>query len=174
MMAITKKRINETNNHQNDKQRKLYDGPLLEIERLNSLSASAGQSIHAVSLRSDGTFVEVLLPAKLSKKAKLVGSWDLIEVFLVVLEHQDDGDILFNAHILQEPFHRTKFRGDIILIRHDVEGSPVDFSITSYKKFLELESTEMSFDFYDSILSGENTRTVQMPKLTSTISSRNS
>lgn len=165
-MTTTKKRINETNNHQNDKQRKLYDGPLLEIERLNSLSASAGQSVHAVSLRSDGTFVEVLLPLKLSKKAKLVGSWDLIEVFLVVLEHQDDEDILFNAHILQAPFERTKFRGDIMLIRHDVEGSPVDFSITSYKEFLELESTEMSFNFYDSVPSGENKRIVQMPNST--------
>jgi Family of unknown function (DUF5880) len=161
-MRTTKKRINETNDHQNDKQRKLYDGTLLEIERLNSLSASAGQSIHAVSLRSDGTFVEVLLPRKLSKKAKLVGSWDLVEVFLVVSEDQDDEDILFNAHILQAPFQRTKFRGDIMLVRHDVEGSPVDFSITSYTEFLELESTEMSFNFYDSVLSGEITRIVRL------------
>ena len=49
-----------------------------------------------------------------------------------------------------------------MLVRHDVEGSPVDFSITSCKEFLELESTEISFNFYDSVLNGEITRIVHL------------
>ena len=158
----SKRRINEGGHSQNLKRRKLSDGSLLEIEKINSSSASASQSLRAVSLRADGTFMEVLLPLtkKLSKRATILGKWDFIEVILVVLDDQDDEDILFNTHILLPPFENTKFRGDILLIKRDVEGSPVDYSITSYRDFLQLESAEFPCEFHDAKYSGETTHRI--------------
>lgn len=158
----TKRRINEGGHSQNLKRRKVSNGSLLEIEKMNSSSASASHSLRAVSLRADGTFMEVLLPLtkKLSKRATILGNWDFIEVILVVLDDQDDEDISFNTHILLPPFQNTKFRGDILLIKRDVEGSPVDYSITSYKDFLQLESAEFPCEFHDAKYSGETTHRI--------------
>lgn len=156
-MTTTKRRIDEGGHSQNFKRRKLSDESLLEIERISSSTALAGQSLRAVSLRADGTFMEVLLPLtkKLSRRATILGNWDFIEVIIVVLDDQEDEDISFNTHILLPPFQNTKFRGDILLIKRDVEGSPVDYSITSYKDFLQLESAEFSCEFHDAKFSGE-------------------
>ena len=161
-MTTNKRRINEGGHSQNFKRRKLSDESLLEIERISSSTALAGQSLRAVSLRADGTFMEVLLPLtkKLSKRATILGNWDFIEVILVLLDDQEDEDISFNTHILLPPFQNTKFRGDILLIKRDVEGSPVDYSITSYKDFLQLESAEFSCEFHDAKCSGETSHRI--------------
>ena len=160
-MTTTKKRLNENDNSQNLKRRRPCDDSRQVIERINS-SAIGGQTLRAVSLRADGTFVEVLLPLskRLSKNATVLGNWDFIEVILVVLEDQDDEEISFNTHILLPPFQNTKFRGDIMLIKRDVEGSPVDYSITSYKNCLRLESTELLYEFHNAKFTGETMRKI--------------
>lgn len=114
---------------------------------VNAVMASEGPIVTIVMLHAGGECEEVILD--MSPKLQLVakqlggrvgflGQWESLEVVLVIRGDQTDGNILMNTHILQPPFHNAKVRGDILLMRNNEDGIPVNFSIEEYKAFQKL------------------------------------
>lgn len=115
---------------------------------VNAVMATEGPIVSIVMLRAAGECEEVILD--MSPKLQLVakelggrvgflGQWESLEVVLVIRGDQTDENVQMNAHELQPPFHNAKVRGDILLMRNDAEGTPVNFSIEEYKAFQKLD-----------------------------------
>jgi Family of unknown function (DUF5880) len=127
---------------------------------VNAVMATEGPIVTVVMLRAGGECEEVILD--MSPKLQLVakqlggrvgflGQWESLEVVLVIRGDQTDENIQMNAHVLQPPFHNAKVRGDILLMRNDEEGIPMNFSIAEYKDFqkLDIEKWEPAYNSDD-------------------------
>jgi Family of unknown function (DUF5880) len=115
---------------------------------VNAVMATEGPIVTVVMLRAGGECEEVvidmspklqLVAKQLGGRVGFLGQWESLEVVLVIRGDQTDENIQMNAHVLQPPFHNAKVRGDILLMRNDEEGIPVNFSIAEYKDFQKLD-----------------------------------
>lgn len=114
---------------------------------VNAVMTSEGPIVTVVILRCNGESEELVLD--MSPKLQLVskeiggpvgflGQWETLEVVLIMRNNQDDEDLPLNTHTLQPPFHDAVIRGDILLMRNDEDGLPVNFSLTEYEEFQKL------------------------------------
>jgi hypothetical protein len=111
---------------------------------VNAVMATEGPIVTVVMLRAGGECEEViidmspklqLVAKQLGGRVGFLGQWESLEVVLVIRGDQTDENIQMNAHVLQPPFHNAKVRGDILLMRNDEEGIPVNFRLRSTKIF---------------------------------------
>ena len=114
---------------------------------VTAVMSSEGPIVTVVMLRANGSTEELVLD--MSPKLQLVakelggsvgflGQWETLEVVLVIRADQDDEKVAISSHKLQPPFHDASVRGDIMLMRNDEEGIPVDFSLKEYQTFQQL------------------------------------
>ena len=114
---------------------------------VTAVMSSEGPIVTVVMLRADGSMEEIVLD--MSPKLQLVakeiggsvgflGQWEMLEVVLVIRGDQDDEKVAINSHKLQPPFHDASVRGDIMLMRNNEEGIPVDFTLKEYQTFQQL------------------------------------
>lgn len=114
---------------------------------VNAVMSSEGPIVSAVILRANGECEELVMD--MSPKLQLVakelgcnvgflGQWETLEVVLVTRTDQDNESIPLNTHTLQPPFHDAEVRGDILLMKNNEEGIPVDFTLKEYQEFQQL------------------------------------
>jgi Family of unknown function (DUF5880) len=114
---------------------------------VNAVMATEGPIVTIVMLRAGGECEEVILDMspklqlvakQLGGRISFLGQWESLEVVLVIRGDQTDENVQINLHELQPPFHNATVRGDILLMRNDEDGTPVNFTIEEYKDFQKL------------------------------------
>lgn len=114
---------------------------------VTAVMSSEGPIVTVVMLRANGVIEELVLDMspKLQLVAKELGSsvgflgqWETLEVVLVIRADQDDEKIAISTQKLQPPFHDASVRGDIMLMRNNEDGIPIDFSLKEYQTFQQL------------------------------------
>jgi Family of unknown function (DUF5880) len=114
---------------------------------VTAVMSSEGPIVTVVMLRANGSIEELVLD--MSPKLQLVakelggsvgflGQWEMLEVVLVIRADQDDEKVAISSQKLQPPFHDASVRGDIMLMRNDEDGLPVDFTLKEYQTFQQL------------------------------------
>lgn len=71
-----------------------------------------------------------------------LGQYEMLEVVIVMRADQDSEELPINTHKMQPPFHQAEVRGDMILMRSNEEGFPIDFTLKEYKDFQALKIEE--------------------------------
>ena len=141
---MSKKRTSNDGAEGNSKKGKVS---LADSVDVNAVMTSEGPIVTVVVLRATGESEQLVLD--MTPKLQLVareiggsvgflGQWETLEVVLIMRNNQDDETVPVNIHSLQPPFHDAVVRGDILLMRNDEDGVPVDFSLTEYEEFQKL------------------------------------
>jgi hypothetical protein len=72
-----------------------------------------------------------------------LGQWEMLDVVIVINADQELAELPMNAHKLQPPFNIAEVKGDMLLMRSDDSGEPVDFTLLEYKDFQALTHKEI-------------------------------
>lgn len=145
-LAMSTKRVSADGNCE-DVSAKRGKISLADSVDVNAVMSSEGPVVSTVILRANGESEEhvIDMSPKLQLVAKILGSsvgflgqWETLEVVLIMRVDQDNEKIPMNVHTLQPPFHEAEVRGDILLMRNNDEGIPVDFTLKEYQEFQQL------------------------------------
>jgi hypothetical protein len=72
-----------------------------------------------------------------------LGQWEMLDVVIVINSDQELAELPINTHKLQPPFNIAEVKGDMLLMRSDDSGEPVDFTLLEYKDFQALTHKEI-------------------------------
>ena len=126
------------------------------MDKIKSVMSSEGPVVKSVLLKADGTVEELVVDCTPKLKAThlavrcnsnetimLAGQWcDLpclgngdYSLVLIAKAEQFSSALPINTHKLQPPFHEAEIRGDVLLLLHDENVEPINFSREDYAKF---------------------------------------
>jgi len=135
----------------------------LSMEKIKSVMSAEGPVVKAVLLKADGKIKEVTIDCTPSKKEShalvgcgsnetisLMGQYcDLPQLIgkdqsiVLIIKRQDQATAApFNKHKLQPPFEdaASEVRGDILLLKHDENTVPCNFTTQEWKELLKQDS----------------------------------
>lgn len=126
--------------------------------------------VKSVLLKADGSVEELVIDCTPKKKEThkvvgcagdetitLVGQWcDLpclgmgtYSIVLIAKAQQSSSSLPVNAHKMQPPFHEAEIRGDVLLLLHDENVEPINFSAADYAEFCQQKLKEWVPEGYD-------------------------
>mmetsp|Transcript_308 Transcript_308/g.368 ORF Transcript_308/g.368 Transcript_308/m.368 type:complete len:322 (-) Transcript_308:562-1527(-) len=120
---------------------------------IQAVMASEGPIVLVVILRTNGEMEEKsidMTPKKDLVKQEIgghpitfLGQWQMLDVVIVINAEQDSENLPTNTHKLHTPFNDAEVKGDMLLMRSDDSGEPVDFTLDEYKEFQALTHKEV-------------------------------
>ena len=113
--------------------------------------ASDGPVVSCVILRADGSQEEIKLDTSPRKRqaedflggaCTMLGEWSEQMVVLIARQDYEDASQSLSQHKLQPPFHAYKIHGDILLMKLGEDSTPLNYTLTEYTEFQQLEIEE--------------------------------